>query len=319
MQNHSVQMSLKYNFLLRPPFFCLFLPPPYNQPDVLRTQPYTGQNKSRKNIFPSWITMQTHNPTRDSDTGVFTNCFSYLPKFSVSGLTRYIRFLSVCSGCNRSKFTCYHGEGKKKKDMISYWRKPSGTVAILQAIWRIHTFIPPTWEKQRWRMLAFSFFTARVNLCLLRFSPQNSLLEDHKHTYAQSKRLWQYTYWSITILYPGFLTNPGVNILTVSTCLSCTTSYRVLRRSFFHLGRLLEFYQQAQLARVSLVSTGQVVWTIHKLKDPLWPSHFGSPFKSCLISCSQHILPAMTEQPNNSTKNCRGPTQCVPSLWPLLF
>lgn len=61
--------------------------------------------------------MQTHNSKRDSVTGVFTNCFSYLPKFSVSGLTRYIRFLSVCSGCNRSKFTCYHGE-KKSHDQL---------------------------------------------------------------------------------------------------------------------------------------------------------------------------------------------------------
>lgn len=55
-----------------------------------------------------------HHFKRDSVTGESRYCFSYLPKFSVSGLTRYIRFLSVCSGCNRSKFTCYRGEGKKK-------------------------------------------------------------------------------------------------------------------------------------------------------------------------------------------------------------
>lgn len=63
--------------------------------------------------------MQMHNNSQgDSGMGVLTCCFSYLPKFSVSGLTRYMRFLSVCSGCNRSKLTCYHRGERKRQSVI---------------------------------------------------------------------------------------------------------------------------------------------------------------------------------------------------------
>lgn len=99
----------------------------------------------------------------------------------------------------------------------------------------------------------------------------------------------------ISILCPGFLANPGVNVLAASTCLNCTASFRVLRRFIFSL---LAFHQQALLALVSPVSTGQVM----KPKDPLQPSYFGSPFKSCIISCSQPSPSVKTEHPNNSIK-----------------
>lgn len=178
--SHNTQMCLKCNALLRIPSLCpLHVATPTS--DVLRIYAKVQQKKEQ---LPSWATVQMNNNCQgDSGTGVLTCCFSYLPKFSVSGLTRYMRFLSVCSGCSRSKLTCCHGEGEKKT--TSYWRKPAA--GKLKAIQRIHMCIALTWEKQRWRMLAFSFFTARVNLCLLRFSPQNSLLKDHIHTHAHKK------------------------------------------------------------------------------------------------------------------------------------
>lgn len=63
----------------------------------------------------------------------------------------------------------------------------------------------------------------------------------------------------IRIMCPGFLTSPRVKILTASTCLNCTASFRVLRRLIFHLARPLAFHRRALLAPVSPVSAGQVM------------------------------------------------------------
>ena len=82
----------------------------------------------------------------------------------------------------------------------------------------------------------------------------------YTHIYTQKAKCCENTPpGDISILCPSFLTNPGVNILAASTCLNCTASFRVLRRLIFHLARLSAFRQQALLALVSLVSTGQVM------------------------------------------------------------
>lgn len=82
----------------------------------------------------------------------------------------------------------------------------------------------------------------------------------YTHIYIQkAKRCENTPTGDISILCPGFVTDPRANILTASTSLNCTASFRVLRRLIFHLARLLAFHQQALLAVVSPVSTRQAM------------------------------------------------------------
>lgn len=219
---------------------------------------------SRKEL-PSWATMQMQNNSqRDSGTGVLMCCFSYLPKFSVSGLTRYIRFLSVCSGCNRSKLTCYHGEGEKKRYQL--------LVEACRRSWYLKSYLKDPYVHSPYLREAE---VKDVSIQLLHCSREPVPAE----------------------ILPTELTveGPHTHIYTQQN----TVAMHLLQTSAFSL---LAFYQQTRLAQASVVSPGQVMWTTCKLKDPIQPNHFGSPFKSCLISCSRTFCPLKTEQSNSSIR-----------------
>jgi len=209
--------------------------------------------------------------------------------------------------------------GRQEKDMIRYWRKPAGTADISKALERTETHVPPTWEKQRWRILAFSFFTARVNRCLLRFSPQNSLLKHHTHT--QSKRLWKYTHWRCQHSVSCLPTKSWSKHPHSKHLFELHSQFQSAPEMNFPPSKTVSI-SSATTACPSLTGfnrTGDVNRT--KLKDPLQPSYFGSPCKSCIISRSQAFPSVNTEQPNNRIKKPlqRPYTASVPSLQQPLF